>query len=63
MPQLNPNRTKNQSGERYEGQHKKSGDQHLLPENDSEQQPHRPHRLNREDMQKVTDNDEERNRH
>ena len=62
MQQTNPNRTKNQTGERLQGQHKKSGDQHLLPEDELELSPHRSHRLNRQDTQKVersdTDSDE-----
>ncbi len=53
MPQTNPNRNRNQTGERYQGQHKKSGDQHVLPAEEVTEAPHRPHRVNREDMQKI----------
>lgn len=59
MQQTNPNRTRNQTGERYKGQHKKSGDQHLLPEDDIEEAQRHPHRLNREDMQKILPSDNE----
>lgn len=52
MTQTSPNRNRNQSAERNQ-RHKKSGDQHLLPEDEPLQDPHRPHRLNREDMQKI----------
>jgi len=52
MPQTTPNRNRNQSAERHQRQ-KKSGDQHLLPEDEPLESPHRPHRLSREDMQKV----------
>jgi hypothetical protein len=62
MHQTNPNRTRNQTGERLKGQHKKSGDQHLVPEDELPQEPSHPHRLNRDDMQKIelpdTDSDE-----
>lgn len=57
MQQTNPNRNKNQTGERYQAQHKKSGDQHLLPEDELEQGPHRPHRSNRDDTQKIVRSD------
>ena len=59
MRQTTPHRTRNQSAERYVGQHKKSGAQHLLPEDDQEQAAHQPHRLNRDDMQKILDTDED----
>ncbi|HEX7635065.1 MAG TPA: hypothetical protein VF427_07295 [Noviherbaspirillum sp.] len=52
MTQTTPNRNRNQSVERHQNQ-KKSGDQHLLPEDEPRQDPHRPHRLSREDMQKM----------
>ncbi|MGE5650652.1 hypothetical protein [Noviherbaspirillum sp. UKPF54] len=38
---------------------KKSGDQHLLPEDEPMEDPHRPHRLNREDMQKLRSPEQE----
>ncbi len=52
MPQTNPNRSRNQSVHNQQKE-KQSGDQHLLPEGDPRQDPHRPHRVSREDMQKL----------
>ncbi|MGE5622055.1 MAG: hypothetical protein ACM3WS_02725 [Bacillota bacterium] len=52
MPQTTPNRIRVQSAERHLRQ-KKSGDQHLLPEDEPLEDPYRPHRLSREDMQKL----------
>lgn len=49
----NPNRSRQQAADRNETQQKQSGDQHLLPMDEPEQDPHRPHRVNREDMQKL----------
>jgi hypothetical protein len=49
----NPNRSRQQAADRNEMQQKQSGDQHLLPLDEPEEDPHRPHRLNREDMQKL----------
>jgi hypothetical protein len=46
-----PNRNRNESAERRQP-HKQSGDQHILPEDETELSPHRPHRMSREDMQK-----------
>lgn len=46
-----PNRNRNESAERRQP-HKQSGDQHILPEDETELAPHRPHRVSREDMQK-----------
>lgn len=52
MTQTTPNRNRLQSAERHLMQ-KKSGDQHFLPEDEPLEDPHRPHRLSREDMQKI----------
>ncbi|HJV76341.1 MAG TPA: hypothetical protein VJ654_19120 [Noviherbaspirillum sp.] len=52
MPQTNPNRTKNQTVHN-QNREKQSGDQHLLPEDEPLEDPHRPHRISREDMQKL----------
>ena len=49
----NPNRVKNQIANRDRIMQKKSGDQHVEPQNEEAEGPHRPHRVNREDMQKV----------
>lgn len=53
MPTVNPNRDRKQSTERFHNQQKQSGDQHVLPLDDNAEAPHRPHRLSREDMQKL----------
>lgn len=52
MTQTTPNRNRVQTADRHLMQ-KKSGDQHLLPEDEPMEDPHRPHRLSREDMQKM----------
>jgi len=52
MPQTNPNRNRNQSVHNLRRQ-KQSGDQHILPEDEPEFDPYRPHRVSREDMQKI----------
>lgn len=52
MRQTNPNRSRNEVVKDYQRQ-KQSGDQHILPEDEPAQDPHRPHRLSREDMQKL----------
>lgn len=52
MSTNNPNRNRNQSADRTHVRYKQSGDQHLYPEDDSNQSPH-PHRMSREDMQKF----------
>jgi len=52
MPLTNPNRNRNQSTHNLHKQ-KQSGDQHILPEDETELDPHRPHRISREDMQKI----------
>lgn len=52
MPTTNPNRDKTHSTGREEVRRKQSGDQHMLPEGEPMEDPHRPHRLNRQDMQK-----------
>lgn len=59
MTMTTPNRDRNQSSDRHQMQQKQSGDQHILPEDEPGTDPHRPHRLNREDMQKLrpADND------
>lgn len=61
MPQTHPNRNKNQTVHNRQRE-KQSGDQHILPENEAAYDPHRPHRMSREDMQKImppeTDPDE-----
>jgi hypothetical protein len=49
----NPNRNRNQSVDRNETQRKQSGDQHILPPDEPAEDPHRPHRISREDMQKL----------
>ena len=49
----NPNRIKRQVGDYDQILQKKSGDQHIAPQDDSQEAPHRPHRMNREDMQKI----------
>ena len=53
MKSNNPNRIKRQVGSHDQILQKKSGDQHLAPQDESQQAAHRPHRLNREDMQKI----------
>lgn len=52
MPQTHPNRTRNDTVHNPKRE-KESGDQHLLPEDEPLQDPHQPHRLSREDMQKL----------
>lgn len=52
MRTTNPNRDKNQSVHNQQKE-KQSGDQHLLPEDEPREDPHRPHRISREDMQKL----------
>jgi len=53
MTITNPNRDKQQSSDRNESRRKQSGDQHVLPQSDAAEAPHRPHRVNREDMHKM----------
>jgi hypothetical protein len=49
-----PNRTLKQSADPHEEtQQKQSGDQHVLPIDEPHTSPHRPHRINRQDMQKM----------
>lgn len=60
MRQTNPNRTRQDSANRHEVMNKDSGDQHLLPEHEPENSPHRPHRLNREDMDKIPRSDQDK---
>lgn len=48
-----PNRIKRQIANFDEILQKKSGDQHIEPQEDSPEAPYRPHRVNREDMQKI----------
>lgn len=56
MTATSPNRNRNQSAGRHEMQ-KKSGDQHILPQDEPAEDPHRPHRVSREDMQKLKPSD------
>jgi hypothetical protein len=49
----NPNRTKYQMANFDRILQKKSGDQHAEPQDEPAESPHRPHRVNREDMQKT----------
>lgn len=49
----NPNRFRSQVAKMDRIMQKKSGDQHIQPQDDTEDSPHRPHRVNREDMQKF----------
>ncbi|MDB5771074.1 MAG: hypothetical protein V7606_1802 [Burkholderiales bacterium] len=51
----NPNRVRNQISDLDLIMQKKSGDQHIEPQDESAEAPHRPHRVNREDMQKLMD--------
>lgn len=53
MKSTTPNRNRVQSTDRFQNQQKKSGDQHILPEDEPREDPHRPHRISREDMQKM----------
>lgn len=53
MRQNHPNRIRNQSAATQLVRQKQSGDQHILPGFEADEAPHRPHRLNREDMQKL----------
>jgi hypothetical protein len=56
-----PNRTRSQDADRNEMQQKQSGDQHILPVDEPATDPHRPHRVNRQDMQKtLSDSDNAR---
>jgi hypothetical protein len=48
-----PNRMRAQSADYHESQQKASGDQHILPLDEPDETPHRPHRLNRQDMHKT----------
>jgi len=59
MKLTKPNRDRNQAADRFEIQQKESGDQHILPVDEPVEDPHRPHRVSRQDMQKLrpTDND------
>jgi len=62
MNTTSPNRSRKQSASSSESRRKQSGDQHVLPLGDTAEAPHRPHRISREDMQKlppdVPDSDE-----
>lgn len=53
MKLTNPNRDRDQSTGSNEARRKQSGDQHILPADEPAEDPHRPHRLSREDMQKL----------
>lgn len=49
-----PNRTRVQSSDHgEESRRKESGDQHTLPLDEPALDPHRPHRVSRDDMQKT----------
>ncbi len=58
MPHTKPNRDKSQFVHNNQ-RRKESGDQHFFPEDEPELDPHRPHRANREDMQKGVHEDRE----
>ncbi|HJV83913.1 MAG TPA: hypothetical protein VJ698_00440 [Noviherbaspirillum sp.] len=53
MSLTSPNRNRTHSTGLEEKRRKESGDQHILPEDEPRQDPHRPHRVSREDMQKM----------
>lgn len=53
MTIMKPNRTRAQSNGYDEVLRKASGDQHVIPTDDPESDPHRPHRMNRRDIQKA----------
>ncbi|MDB5728424.1 MAG: hypothetical protein JWR25_1816 [Noviherbaspirillum sp.] len=53
MQTNHPNRIRTQIADFDNILQKKSGDQHIEPEDDGLDAPHRPHRVNREDMQKI----------
>lgn len=53
MTATSPNRNRNQSSDRHQMQQKQSGDQHVLPLDEPAEDPRRPHRVSREDMQKL----------
>ena len=52
MTTMKPNRTREQSANSREVGNKDTGEQHLYPMDDPAKDPHRPHRLNRRDMDK-----------
>lgn len=43
-----PNRTRTADSDRNEMQQKQSGDQHILPFDESDEDPYRPHRVSRQ---------------
>jgi hypothetical protein len=49
----NPNRVRTQISNYDQILQKKSGDQHIEPQDEPPEAPYRPHRVNREDMQKL----------
>ncbi len=52
-----PNRTHVQSSNPAQEQRRKeSGDQHIFPMDEPAEDPHRPHRISRQDMQKTLPN-------
>jgi hypothetical protein len=53
MKANHPNRIKRQISHLDEILQKKSGDQHIEPQEEPLETPHRPHRVNREDMEKL----------
>jgi hypothetical protein len=59
MNMSNPNRDRTQATDRFGTQQKQSGDQHILPQDEPGVDPHRPHRISREDMQKLRPADQD----
>ncbi|MES2538708.1 MAG: hypothetical protein V4632_22850 [Pseudomonadota bacterium] len=53
MKANNPNRIKRQLSSFDQILQKKSGDQHIEPSDEPSEAPYRPHRVSREDTQKV----------
>lgn len=52
MTMMKPNRTRQQCVNNREIGNKDNGERHLFPMDEPENDPHRPHRLNRSAMQK-----------
>jgi hypothetical protein len=53
MSTNSPNRFRQEIANPKRNHQKESGDQHVLPQDEPAEAPHRPHRVNREDMQKI----------
>lgn len=53
MRSTDPYRNRVQTSGRFDTQRKKSGDQHILPEDEPAEEPHRPQRISRADMEKL----------